>query len=101
MLLMKSQITRTKINLPKLFFVNYVRARYQQLIAIFHLVIIKTVNMYSLVQCVKLFLVLSILTLSSFPANHDFCRLLISCANRKWFQIRPDRMSGLNLILSV
>ena len=24
-LLMKSQITRTKINLPKLFFVNYVR----------------------------------------------------------------------------
>ena len=39
---MKTQITRKKINLPKLFFINYVRSSVQQLIAIFYVVKIKS-----------------------------------------------------------
>ena len=57
---MKAQISRKKINLPKLFFVNYVEGGYQQLIAIFNLVKSKTVKIYSEVQSVKLLLSLSI-----------------------------------------
>ena len=59
--LMKAQITRKKINLPELFFVNQVQGEYQQLIAIFNLVKSKTVKIYSVVQSVKLLLALSIL----------------------------------------
>ena len=40
-LLMKAQITQKKINWPKLFFVNYVRGRDQQLVVILYLVEIK------------------------------------------------------------
>ena len=60
---MKAQISRKKINLPKLFFVNYVEGGYQQLIAIFNLVKSKTVKIYSEVQSVKLLLSLSIFCL--------------------------------------
>ena len=59
-LLMKAQITRKKINLSKLFFVNKVQGGDQQLIAIFKLVKLKKVKIYSVVQSVKLLLALSI-----------------------------------------
>ena len=57
---MKAQITRNKTNLPKLFFVNLVKGKYQQLIEIFNLVKSKTVKIYSVVQSVNLLLALSI-----------------------------------------
>ena len=60
------------------------------------MVIIKTVKIYSLVQCVKLFLVLSTLTFSSFPANDDFCRL---CKQKMvQDQARQNVRSELDLI---
>ena len=59
-LLMKAQITRNKINLPKLFFVNLVRAGTSN--SLQYLIDLKsnTVKIYSVVQSVKLLLALSI-----------------------------------------
>ena len=59
-LLMKVQISQKKINLPKLFFLEIGLGGYQQLIAIFNLVKLKTVKTYSADQSVKLLLALSI-----------------------------------------
>ena len=66
---MKAQINRKKINLPNLFFMNYVKGEYQQLIAIFNLVKSKTVKIYSVVQSVKLLLALSIYKKHSVMSN--------------------------------
>ena len=55
LLLMKADITRKKIDLPRLFFVNHVRASTSN-----SLVKSKTVKIYWVVQNVKLLLVLSI-----------------------------------------
>ena len=61
-LLLMAQITRKKINLPKLFSVNYVRAGTSN--SLQYLIWLKsnTVTIYSVVQRVKLLLVLSIVT---------------------------------------
>ena len=57
---MKAQLTRNKINLPKLFLVNWVRAGTSN--SLQHLIGLKsnTVKIYSVVQSVKLLLALSI-----------------------------------------
>ena len=57
---MKVQITRNKINLPKLFLVNWVRAGTSK--SLQYLIGLKsnTVKIYSVVQSVKLLLALSI-----------------------------------------
>ena len=62
-LLMKAQITRNKINLPKLFLVNWVRAGTSN--SLQYLIGLKsnTVKIYSVVQSVKLLLALSIYNL--------------------------------------
>ena len=61
-LLVKVRITRKKINLPKLFFIDYVRAGTSSLLQCFIWLKSKTVKMYSVVISVKLLLVLNILT---------------------------------------
>ena len=58
--LMKAQITRKKINLPKLFFVNYVRTNTSSSLQDCIWFKSKAVNIYSVVQYVKLLLVLSV-----------------------------------------
>ena len=60
MRLMKAQITRKTISLPKLFFVNYVRANTSSSLQYFIWLKSKAVKIYSVVQCVKILLVLSI-----------------------------------------
>ena len=60
MLLIKAQITRNKINLPKLFYVNKVRAGTSNSLQYLIWLKSKTVKIYSVVQSVKLLLVLSI-----------------------------------------
>ena len=57
---MKAQITRKNINLPKLFFVNKVRAGTNNSLQYSIWFKSKTVKMYLVVQSVKLLLVLSI-----------------------------------------
>ena len=57
---MKAQITGKKINLPKLFFVNKVRAGTSNSLQYLIWLKSKTVKIYSVVQSVKLLLVLSI-----------------------------------------
>ena len=57
---MKAQITRKYINLPKLFFVNKVRAGISNSLQFLIWLNSKTVKMYSIVQSVKLLLALSI-----------------------------------------
>ena len=58
---MKAQITRKKINLPKLFLVNWVRAGTSNSLQYLIWLKSKTVKIYSVVESVKLLLVLSIL----------------------------------------
>ena len=58
---MKAQITQKNINLPKLFFVNYVRAGTSNSLQYLIWLNSKTVKIYSIVQSVKLLLALSIL----------------------------------------
>ena len=62
-LLMKAQITRKKINLPKLFFVDWVRAGTSNSLQYLIWLNSKTVKIYSIVQSVKLLLALSIFIL--------------------------------------
>ena len=57
---MKAQITQKENNLPKLFFVNYVRACTRRLLQYFIWLKSKTVKIYSVVKSVKVLLVLSI-----------------------------------------
>ena len=57
---MNAQITRKNINLPKLFFVNYVRAGTNNSLQYLFWLKSKTVKIYSVVQSVKLLLALSI-----------------------------------------
>ena len=57
---MKAQITRKKINLPKLFLVNYVRAGTSNSLQYLNWLNTKTVKIYSIGQSVKLLLALSI-----------------------------------------
>ena len=57
---MKAQITRKKINLPKLFFLNSVRAGTSNSLQYLIWLNLKTVKIYSIVQSVKLLLALSI-----------------------------------------
>ena len=59
MLLMKAHITRKKINLPKLFFVNYVRASTSSTLQYFIRLKSKAVKLYLVVPCVKVLLVLN------------------------------------------
>ena len=59
---MKAQITRMKINLPKLFFMNYVRAGASNSLQYLIWLKSETVKIYSVVQRVKLLLTLSIFT---------------------------------------
>ena len=59
-LLMKAQITRKKIELPKLFFVNKVRMGTSNSLQYYIWLESKTVKIYLVVQSVKLLLVLSI-----------------------------------------
>ena len=59
-LLVKAQITRKNINLPKLFFVNKVRAGTSNSLQYLIWLKSKTVKIHSVVQSVKLLLVLSI-----------------------------------------
>ena len=61
---MKAQITRNKINLPKLFLVNWVRAGTSN--SLQYLIGLKsnTVKIYSVVQSVKLLLALIIILIS-------------------------------------
>ena len=54
MLLMKAQITRKKINLPKLFFVKYVRASTSSPLQYFIWLKSKAVKLYLVVPCAKL-----------------------------------------------
>ena len=61
---MKAQITRKKINLPKLLFVNKVRAGTINSLQYLILLKSKTVKIYSVVQSVKLLLALSILIIT-------------------------------------
>ena len=61
MLLMKAQITRKKINLSKVFFMNKARAGTSNSLEYLIWLKSKTVKIYSVVQSVKLLLVLSIL----------------------------------------
>ena len=60
MLLMKAQITRKKINLPKFFFLKKVRAGTSNSLQYLIWLNSKTVKIYSIVQSVKLLLALSI-----------------------------------------
>ena len=60
MLLENAQITQKKINLPKLFLVNLVRAGTNNSLQYLVWLKSKTVKIYSVVQYVKLLLVLSI-----------------------------------------
>ena len=60
MILLKAEITRKKINLPKLFFVNKFRAGTSNLLQYFIWFNKKTVKIYSVVQSVKFLLALSI-----------------------------------------
>ena len=69
---MKAQITRKKINLPKLFFVNYVRAGTSNSLQYLIWLNSKTVKIYSIVQSVKLLLALSILELFPFVVLNGF-----------------------------
>ena len=62
MILLKAQITRKKINLPKLFFVNEVRAGTSNSLQYLIWLNSKTVKIYLVVQSVKLLLALSIVT---------------------------------------
>ena len=59
---MKAQISRNKINLPKLFLVNWVRAGTSNSLQYSIGLKSNTVKMYSVVQSVKLLLALSMLT---------------------------------------
>ena len=59
-LLIKAQITRKKINLSKLFFMNLVRLRTSNSLQYVIWFKSKAVKIYSVVQSVKLLLVLSI-----------------------------------------
>ena len=59
-LLMKAQITRKKINLPKLYFVNLVRTGTSNSLQYLIWLNSKTVKIYSIVQSVKLLLALCI-----------------------------------------
>ena len=59
---MKAQITRKKINLTKLFFVNKVRAGTSNSLQYLIWLNSKTVKIFSIVQSVKLLLALSIYT---------------------------------------
>ena len=59
-ILLKAQITRKKINLPKLFFVNWVRAGTSDSLQYLIWLNSKTVKIYSVVQSVKFLLALSI-----------------------------------------
>ena len=61
---MKAQITRKKINLPKLFLVNWVRAGISNSLQYLIWLKSKTVKIYSIVESVKLLLVLSIYCLN-------------------------------------
>ena len=61
MLLTKAQITRKKIYLPKLFLLNLVRAGASKSLQYLICLKSKTVKIYSVVESVKLLLVLSIL----------------------------------------
>ena len=57
---MNAQITRKKINLPKLFFVHNIRAGTSNSLQYLIWLKSKTVKIYSVVQSVKLLFVLSI-----------------------------------------
>ena len=57
---MKAQITRKNMNLPKLFFVNKVRAGTNNSLQYLIWLKLKTVKIYLVVQSVKLLLALSI-----------------------------------------
>ena len=59
---MKAQITRKKVNLPKLFFVNYFRAGTSNSLQYLIWLKSKTVKIYIVVQSVQLLLVSSILS---------------------------------------
>ena len=59
-ILLKAQITRKKINLPKLFFVNKVRAGTSNSLQYLIWLNSNTVQIYSVVQSVKFLLALSI-----------------------------------------
>ena len=56
----KAQITRNKIIFPKLFFANYARTSTRGSLQYFIWLKSKTVQIYSVVKSVKLFLALSI-----------------------------------------
>ena len=58
---MKAQTTRKTINLPKLFFVNYVRAGTSNSLQYLIGLKLKTVKIYMVVQSVKLLLASSLL----------------------------------------
>ena len=60
---MKAQITRKKNNLPTLFLVNWVRAGTSNSLQYLIWLKSKTVKIYSVVESVKLLLVLSIFVL--------------------------------------
>ena len=61
-ILLKAQITRKKINLSKLFFVNWVRAGTSNSLQYLIWLNSKTVKIYSVVQSIKFLLALSILS---------------------------------------
>ena len=62
---MKAQITRKKIKLPKLFFVNQVRAGTNNSLQYLIWLKPKSVKIYLVVQSVKLLLALSIILLTN------------------------------------
>ena len=69
---MKAQITRKKINWPKLFLVNWVRASTSNSLQYLIWSKSNTVKIYSVVESVKLILVLSIFDLLTTPQGHQF-----------------------------
>ena len=67
---MKARITRKKINLLKLFFMNYIKTSVRRSLQYFIWLNSKTVKKYSVVKSVKLILVLNILHTCIVDSTH-------------------------------